>query len=424
MLFVQYSERIFVMDNTYKYIKPACYTCSMSMSVVSTLSPILFLTFHNLYGISFSLLGLLVLINFVTQLGVDLLFSFFSHRFNIQKTVKIMPFFTLVGLLIYGLYPFFFPNSVYVGLCIGTIVFSAAAGLSEVLISPIIAAIPHPDPDREMSKLHSVFAWGVVGCSLICTLFIYFFSSANWQYLSLFFIFLPILSSVFFSLSPLPPMSTPEKASGALKLLKSRGIWLCVFAIFLGGSTECTMGQWASSYLENALGLPKLWGDILGVALFSAMLGLGRTLYAKFGKNIETVLFACAIGSSVCYAVAALSPIPFIALAACAIAGMTASMLWPGTLVVATERFPAGGVFMYALMAAGGDLGASVGPQLLGLVTDIFSNNSYVAAIATDMGVTPDAVAMKGAMLVVMLFPLIAVPVYGVIKKGANKKSV
>ena len=64
---------------SYARLKLACYTTNASMSVVASLSPVLFLTFHNLYGISYSLLGTLVLINFVTQLSIDLIFSFFSH---------------------------------------------------------------------------------------------------------------------------------------------------------------------------------------------------------------------------------------------------------------------------------------------------------------------------------------------------------
>ena len=76
------------MKSDYKRLKYACYTTNVSMSVVGNISPILFLTFHNLYGISYSLLGLLVLINFITQLSIDLIFSFFSHKFNIPLAVK------------------------------------------------------------------------------------------------------------------------------------------------------------------------------------------------------------------------------------------------------------------------------------------------------------------------------------------------
>ena len=42
-------------------VRYACYTTNLCMSIVGNLSPILFLTFHSLYGISYSLLGLLIL---------------------------------------------------------------------------------------------------------------------------------------------------------------------------------------------------------------------------------------------------------------------------------------------------------------------------------------------------------------------------
>ena len=64
----------------YARAKYACYTVNVCMSVVGNLPCVLFLTFQRLYGISYSLLGFLVVINFFTQMIVDLIFSFFSHR--------------------------------------------------------------------------------------------------------------------------------------------------------------------------------------------------------------------------------------------------------------------------------------------------------------------------------------------------------
>ena len=382
-------------------LKYACYTANISMAVVSNLSPVLFLTFRSLYGISYSLLGLLVLINFVTQLTVDLVFSFFSHKFNIPKAVRLAPYLTIGGILIYALWPFIFPSSVYVGLVIGTVLFSAASGFNEVLISPVIAAIPAKDPDREMSKLHSIYAWGVVFVVIVSTVFLLVAGSENWQYLALFFVIVPLASALLFAGAEIPRMETPEKASGVLEQLKNKTLWLCVIAIFLGGAAECTMAQWCSGYLEQALGIPKVWGDIFGVALFAVALGIGRTLYAKIGKNIGKVLFFGAVGAAACYLIAAISPFPVIGLLACAFTGFCVSMLWPGNLVAASDRIPHGGVFLFAMMAAGGDLGASVGPQLVGIVTD-------TVMTLPDM---TEQIGMKAGMLVGMLFPLMAIPI-------------
>jgi hypothetical protein len=124
----------------------ACYTVNLSMSVVGNISPLLFITFRNTYGISYSLLGLLVLVNFVTQLTVDLIFSFFSHKFNIEKTVKLTPVITVIGLWVYALWPLIFPSTAFAGILVGTVIFSAASGLAEVLISPVIAATANTHP--------------------------------------------------------------------------------------------------------------------------------------------------------------------------------------------------------------------------------------------------------------------------------------
>ncbi len=409
------------MEPRYKRVKLACYVSSLSMSVTGNLSPVLFLTFRDLYGISYSLLGLLVLINFVTQLTIDLIFSFFSHRFNIPLSVKMTPFIAFVGLLVFAASPILFPGAVYAGLVIGTIIFSAASGFGEVLGSPVIAAIPAKDPDREMSRLHSVYAWGVVGVILIATGFLLCFGGENWQWLTLLLTLIPLASFLLYLPAEIPPMETPEKVSGALAYLKNKVLWLSVLGIFLGGSAECTMAQWASGYLEQALGIPKVWGDMFGVAMFGLMLGLGRTLYSKYGRRIGHILFLGACGAAACYLIAAVTPVPVLGLAACAFTGFCTSMLWPGSLIAASDRLSDSGVFLYAMMAAGGDLGASVGPQLVGIITDAVIANPAASALAQSMALAPEQLGMKAGMLVGMLFPLAAIPVFWQIRKSYPK---
>ena len=409
------------MPQNYSKLKFACYTTNLTMSIIGNLPPMLFLTFRSLYDISYSLLGLLVLANFATQLTVDLILSFFSHKFSLPKLIKITPAVYLLGLVIFMLSPVLFPGNVYLGLVIGTVIFSAAGGLNEVLISPMFAAIPAENPEREMSKLHSVYAWGVVGVIIFGTLFLFAFGKESWQWLVAVLLVIPASSVIAFLGADIPKMDTPEKVSGVVAMLKKKELWLCVFAIFLGGASECTMAQWSSGYLEQALGISKVWGDIFGVALFGAALGLGRSLYAKFGKNIGKVLFLGAIGATVCYLLCAVCSIPAVGLVACAFTGFCASMMWPGCLVVGADRIPTGGVFIYAMMAAGGDLGAALGPQLIGVVTDTVIADPAASALAQSWGLMPDQLGLKLGMLVGMLFPLVGIAVYGHILRTQKK---
>ena len=101
-----------MIKNSYTHLKLACYTTNITMSIIGNLSTVLILTFRALYGISYTLLGLLILINFITQLTIDLIFSFFSHKFNIPLAVRSTPLIAVFGLLFYAMSPILFPQNV------------------------------------------------------------------------------------------------------------------------------------------------------------------------------------------------------------------------------------------------------------------------------------------------------------------------
>ncbi len=402
-------------------LKIACYTTNVAMSAVICLTPILFVTFRETYSISYTMLGLLVAINFITQLIIDLIFSFFSHKFNIPLCVKLTPILTFIGLVIYALIPMLSPQNAIVGLFIGTFIFSISGGFSEVLISPVIAALPSENPEREMSKLHSTYAWGVVGVVLFCSIFILLFGTKNWYYLTLMLALIPLVSSSFFLSAKIPEMERHEKITGAIAFLKNPNLWLCFFAIFLGGASENIMSQWCSSYIEVSLGIPKFWGDVFGLALFGFMLAVGRTLYAKIGKNASKVLLLGGIGATLCYLVAVITPIPIIGLISCALTGFCVSMLWPGSLIVGQERIPHGGMFFFAMMAAGGDMGSALAPQLVGAITDAVVISNLGTNLSATLTLSLEQIGMKAGMLIGMIFPLLSCIIYFILWKKQDK---
>ncbi len=395
---------------TYKRTRFACYSAYFTMSSIFCVPPLLFVTLRETYGISYTLLGTLVLTNFCTQMGIDLIFTFFTKFFNPKIVVRVMPLITSLGLAIYALIPPLFPQYAYVGLVIGTIIFSVSAGLSEVLLSPTIAAMPSDNPQRDMSLLHSLYAFGVCTMVLLSTLFLKVFGSENWMILVLILAALPVFSSILFMISPMPDMDTAaESARTSRTKERAIGMALCVGCIFFGSCAENVMSNWISSYMENALGINKAVGDILGVAVFAILLGIARISYARFGKNIRRVLLLGMIGATVCYFVAGLSLTVIPAFIACILTGFCTAMLWPGTLILMEENIPNPGVAAYALMAAGGDLGASVAPQLMGVVIDHVSSSQIATELGRTLNVTPEQIGLKAGMLVTAIFPLIGV---------------
>ena len=395
----------------YKITKFACYSAYFTMSTIFSLPPLLFVTLRDMYGISYTLLGTLVLTNFCTQLTVDLIFTVFSKHFNVHKVIKIMPLITSVGLLIYALTPMFFPKYAYPGLLLGTVVFSVSAGLSEVLLSPAIAAIPSDTPQKDMSMLHSLYAFGVFTVVVVSTVFLQIFGTENWMYLTIFLALWPILAAVLFMCSPMPDMGVASEEKHSLQGTKHRtvGLVLCVSCIFCGSCAENTMSNWISGYMETALHIDKAVGDMLGMAMFAILLGIARISYAKYGKNNFRGLLVGMIGAAGCYLVVSFSSGTVMAFIACILTGVFTAMLWPGTLIMMEENIPGLGVAAYALMAAGGDLGASVAPQLMGIVVDQVSVSDFAARLSATTNLTLEQIGMKAGMLVSAVFPIIGI---------------
>ncbi len=391
------------MTQNFKITRFACYSAYFTMSSIFCLPPLLFVTFHEMYNVSWTLLGTLVLVNFCTQLVIDLVFSAFSKKFNVNVLIKVMPLITSLGLVIYAVWPYYFPSHTYLGLLIGTFIFSLASGLSEVLLSPTIAAMPSKNPQRDMSLLHSLYGFGVLSVVIVGTLFIRFFGAENWMYLTLFFAALPIISAVLFFISPMPNILGEEATKPTIKTKeRSIGLALCFGSIFFGSCAEVAMSNWISSYMEEVLNLDKTVGDILGMALFAVLLAVTRICYAKWGKNIVKTLFLGMLGAAVCYLTVGLSSSTVLSVEACILSGIFTSMLWPGTLIMMEEKISGVGVASFALMAAGGDLGASVSPQLLGIIAD--------------------TVSLKAGMLVCSVFPILGVILLLIIIKFFKRK--
>jgi hypothetical protein len=108
------------------------------------------------------------------------------------------------------------------------------------------------------------------------------------------------------------------------------------------GASELAMAQWASTFAQNALGIDKTLGDLLGPCMFALFMGIVRVMYGLMENKLnfrKFSIFSCVLCGGF-YLAAALSKNPFIALAGCSFCGFAISTLWPGTVEVAAKKFP------------------------------------------------------------------------------------
>ena len=99
----------------------------------------------------------------------------------------------------------------------------------------------------------------------------------------------------------------------------------------------------------------------------------------------------------ICYLLASLCSNPAAGLIGCIVCGFSVGIMWPGTISISSKKFPAGGTAMFALLAMAGDLGGSIGPGIVGRVTQNAGDN-----IRIGMGVG----LIFPAVLLVMVFLL------------------
>lgn len=387
----------------------ACNMGLFAQAAAVNLIPTLFIPLKEQFGLTYGQLGMLVLINFLTQLFCDIVFSNSADKHGFRPIAIISPTLIFMGLVFFALTPNILPSKPILGFIISTVIFSAGSGLAEVVLSPIVNAIPTDEKIRAMSFLHASYCWGFVAVVSVTTIFIQIFSRSSWQVIMLFWTVVPLANAILFAKVPIAEGVPAEKRQGMKTLITNKYFMIFLIIIFAGGSAELSISQWASSFIEKGIALPKIAGDILGVCGFAIMMGIGRTLSGKLGSRLDTskVMLHGMLVLSFCLVIAAISPFPWLNVVAIIIGGLAVSLQWPGTLMIAADFFPFAGSWMFAILAAGGDMGASFAPWLLGNIADCISSSSAAATMAQSIGITAEQLGLRIAILCGAIFPII-----------------
>ncbi|MCR4991863.1 MAG: MFS transporter, partial [Lachnospiraceae bacterium] len=339
-------------------------------------APMLFLKFHNDYGISLGNIALISTVYFFTQLLIDLFCAKFVDKIGYRVSIVISEVFSATGLLGLAFLPDLLPDA-FAGILISVTIYAMGCGLIEVLGSPIIEACPFENKEATMSLLHSFYCWGTVGTVLVSTLFFAVFGMNSWRWLAVIWALIPTVNIYNFATCPIVPVVGEGQGMGIRQLGKKPLFWVSICLMVCAGASELAMAQWASAYAEAALGLSKTVGDLMGPCMFAVTMGISRTIYGRYGKKLNLMRFM--IGSGVlcviCYLLASLSSYPVMGLIGCVLCGFSVGIMWPGTISISSKKFPTGGTAMFALLAMAGDFGGSIGPAIVGKVTQYAGDN-------------------------------------------------
>ncbi len=389
----------------YRKTVRACYTGYFTQAIINNLAPIFFVVFQESFKISLSQLSWLIFINFSVQIVTDIISVYTVQKIGYRISVVFAHIASTIGLILLGILPILMPSP-FLGMVIAIVIYAYGSGLIEVLVSPIVDAIPSDSKSSSMSLLHSFYCWGQLLVVLLTTIVLKIIGDNNWFILPLVWAIVPFINIFNFMRVPFAPMVSDEEKTPIKTLLTSKTFLFLLLMMLCSGATELTISQWSSLFAEKGLGVPKVIGDILGPCLFALFMATGRTIYGIFGEkiNLKRGLTFCGILGIITYIVTAISPSPVFALLSCALTGLAASLLWPGFLSLASSCFPKGGTALFSLMALFGDLGCTIGPYIAGMVADFVKDFTNLGEI---IGIDPMSAGLKTGILTAVIFPLV-----------------
>lgn len=400
-------------NRTFLGTKVACYTGYLVQGIINNIAPLLFVIFSNKFDITLSKLSLLITINFATQLFVDTISIKFVDKIGYKPLAIISQGIAFSGLFCLGILPNIMNNS-YVGIVISIILSAIGSGITEVIISPIVESIPGEKKTAEMSLLHSFYCWGQVTVVLFTTIMIKFLGNDLWYVAPIIWSVFPLINTINFLGVPIKPNLSSEEKTPFFKMLFSKHFLLLIIVMICSGASEIGMSQWSSYFAETGLKVSKMTGDLLGPCLFAVLMGSGRMIFGFIGEkiNLKSALTSSAVLCAVCYLGTCLINNPVISLLACAITGITVSIMWPATLSMAAKFFPKGGGSMYSVLALSGDTGCTIGPWFISFMSIKLSTDASTGdALKTGLGF--------GALFPILM--IIAIAILNTSKKPIDK---
>lgn len=357
------------MNRKYRKTMLACYIGFITQAITANFAPLLFITFHKIYGISFGKIAIISTVFFLTQLVVDALCARFVKESWYRGCIVASEVCSAAGLIGLALLPGICPSPM-AGILMSVVIYAVGSGLIEVLCSPIVEACPSEHKEATMSLLHSFYCWGSVGVILFSTLFFAVFGIDNWKWLSCMWALIPLYNIYNFATCPIEHLVGEGKGMHIKSLVAHPMFWLAVLLMICSGASELTMSQWASAYAETAIGMSKTMGDLAGPCMFAIIMGMSRVWYGKYGQKVDLTKFMLWSGilCLLCYVLASVSENPVLGLIGCILCGFSVGIMWPGTISISSKRFPMGGTAMFALLAMAGDFGGAFGPGLVGVI--------------------------------------------------------
>lgn len=408
------------MNFSFKHTLYACFIGYVTQAVVSNLPSLLLIIFQEQFNLSLEKIALLITIGFSVQICIDIIAGKVVDRIGYRASIIIANLCCVGGLACMSILPEYMEP--FWALLIAISLNSVGGGFIEVVISPLVGALPGDEKANAISVLHSFYCWGVVGVIFLTTLYFTIFGLRNWIYLPIIWSIVPLINTFLFTSVPVRELVEQHERTSMRRLLTLKTFWLLFVLMICAGAAEQAMSKWSSLYAERGLGVSKAFGDLLGPCAFAALMGLARIFYSKLARKVDMkkLLMWSSVLCIFSYLIASLALDPIVALIGCALTGLAIGVMWPVTISLSSETYPRGGNSMFALLALGGDIGCAIGPSAVGIVSLAVSHSSWSLIEEIQTSSQLAEFSLRGGLLLTIIFPIIIIVCIRQLQKTKN----
>ncbi|MCI0624964.1 MAG: MFS transporter [Acidobacteria bacterium] len=251
----------------------------------------------------------------------------------------------------------------------GTLIIGLANGLVESAINPLIATVY---PEQKTERLNTLHAW-FPGGILLGGLLTFGLTQLNlhWQ-IKMAVILIPTLIYGLMLLGQkFPPTERVQHGVSTATMYKESLrpqflVW--VFCMLLTASTELGPNQWIPNILTTTAHLP----GILVLAWINGIMTVGRLFAGPIVRLLSPITLLIVAAGLSAFGLFGLSwadsAVP--TLVAATVFAIGICYFWPTMLGVTSERFPAGGALLLAIMGGAGNLSVALVLPLMGKIYD------------------------------------------------------
>jgi fucose permease len=188
-----------------------------------------------------------------------------------------------------------------------------------------------------------------------------------------------LLSLVPFILFALFRFPRAKQAQGfpireAARVVGNPLLWLCGFLLFFESGNEFAAGGWISTYLQRTFGVGASAAALTLAGYWAAVMA-GRLFSARFTRVLRNdTLVVCGAGLALASSILlALAPSGALATAGAVLLGLGFSAIYPTTLAIVGESFPAFTGTAFSIVIAVGLAGGMISPWLVGRIAQASS---------------------------------------------------